>query len=787
MPNSPEDGSAVDLSLVGKNVDELLLLVADDDSGFKSAAIEILLGMGLDRIYPILETWVRNDENADLRNGSMEMLVRFGSESVALLIQLLTDSNHEVRNFAAVMLGDIGNRRSVEALINALSDKDVNVSHSAAEALGKIGDRAALFPLIDLLKGDFWVQYSAIAAIGAMRDYRAVPHLLQILDDELLSGAVIIALGEIGDPRALYPLGRILPQVDNSAAGLIARAMMQIYKSATESLCFKNSLAEYQQPEHLKQVINLQGIEKLRLLLEGKVDTESATATIMLLGWLEDLPSLALFYRILDNETFIAPVEAAILSIGKAATASLVSALAEDNDNVKIVALRSLRYFGAIANFTDFAHLLTSPNEALQLEVLEAMPISPDQELLTPLLELFTTGCAAVRNKSAAVLSRYPFPLLQDFFDSAVNSEDKERRRLGAFLLCYLVEEGDCRLLDVFTHDADPEVRKTALRAVGIQRAAVAIPLVSAALADPDLSVREAAVMALAEFRTPMLVDDILQLLGNYGESLDYAVVKALGMMGANSAENTLLKYLEGNELPRRLEYATIETLGKISAKSASSLICRRYLANADADIRRLAVETLGRLGDGNSIQAIEEALQDPHWSVRVAALHVLGRLGGVKEIPFLLAAVADVDMMVKKHAILILGDLRNIAAIPVLIQQLNDYEMSKHAFVALLKFGRPVLPWLYRHMTKPYSIEVRVRLIDLIGKIGDRKSVEPLLELLDDSHSAIRLAAIDSLAFCFDSLLLKKLTYLKNKDSDDEVKGRADLALKTFTMEKYN
>ena len=60
-------------------------------------------------------------------------------------------------------------------------------------------------------------------------------------------------------------------------------------------------------------------------------------------------------------------------------------------------------------------------------------------------------------------------------------------------------------------------------------------------------------------------------------------------------------------------------------------------------------------------------------------------------------------------------------------------------------------------------------------------------MELFGDHNPAIRLAAIDSLAFCFNSLLLKKLTFLKSNDGDEEVKGRADLALKTFTLERYN
>jgi len=257
--------------------------------------------------------------------------------------------------------------------------------------------------------------------------------------------------------------------------------------------------------------------------------------------------------------------------------------------------------------------------------------------------------------------------------------------------------------------------------------------------------------------------------------------------MEMKDAESRLLEYLDKGSLSRRLEYAAIEALGRISAKSSSELICRRYLVNSDHDTRRLAVETLGHLGDRNSTEAVETALSDAHWSVRVAAIRVLAKLGGIKEVPLIMNAVNDPDPMVRKHAILTLGEIRSISSIPLLVQQLIDNEMSKHAFVALLKFGRTVLPWLHRQMMKNYTVEVRIRLIDIIGKIGDQKSVEPLMELLEDHNPSIRLSAIDSLAFCFDSLLLKRLSFVMRNDSDEEVRTRADLALKTFTMERYN
>ena len=121
---------------VGESLKELLLLIGDEEKGAKPETMDLILKMDLKEIYPVLESAVRNDDNADLRNGAMEVLVAFGKQVLPGLFELLADENEEVRNFSAVMLGDIGNREAVTPLIRALSDTDVNVRHGAAEALG---------------------------------------------------------------------------------------------------------------------------------------------------------------------------------------------------------------------------------------------------------------------------------------------------------------------------------------------------------------------------------------------------------------------------------------------------------------------------------------------------------------------------------------------------------------------------------------------------------------------------------------------------------------------------
>ena len=118
-------------------VEELLLLIGDEERGFKSTAIDVLLAMEYDSVFPILEQSIRNDNHADLRNSAMEVMTRFGRQAVPNLLVLLKDYNEEVRNFSAIMLGEIGSREAVGPLIQALSDEDVNVRHGSSRGAGK--------------------------------------------------------------------------------------------------------------------------------------------------------------------------------------------------------------------------------------------------------------------------------------------------------------------------------------------------------------------------------------------------------------------------------------------------------------------------------------------------------------------------------------------------------------------------------------------------------------------------------------------------------------------------
>jgi HEAT repeat protein len=77
------------------------------------------------------------------------------------------------------------------------------------------------------------VQIAAVTALGALGDERAVPHLIPLLDHELLALPAAEALGKIGDPCALEPLTRIASSKDRWLAAAVAEALTAIGKAGS--------------------------------------------------------------------------------------------------------------------------------------------------------------------------------------------------------------------------------------------------------------------------------------------------------------------------------------------------------------------------------------------------------------------------------------------------------------------------------------------------------------------------------------------------------------------------
>ena len=137
-------------------------------------------------------------------------------------------------------------------------------------------------------------------------------------------------------------------------------------------------------------------------------------------------------------------------------------------------------------------------------------------------------------------------------------------------------------------------------------------------------------------------------------------------------------------------------------------------------------------------------ALPDEDQDVRAAVAGALGRLGGSRAVDPLMAALEDGYAAVREAAAGALSRIGRPAVAP-LIGALKDPDgaLRKGASEALVGMGAPAIEPLVRALD---DAQLRVIAGTILGRIGDRSAVEPLIALLNEASDPVRKAAADTL-----------------------------------------
>lgn len=220
------------------------------------------------------------DENSNVRFKARSALKKIdpswretetAKKLVPFFIQALSNKNAEVREEAARVLGEIGDKRAVEPLIKALGDKYLEVRSAAVFSLGNIKDARAIEPLIKMLCDknntfrlavvmaldeiiklvtlgmindepitDLFIKYlndkdwrireGAAFLLGRIKNKKAVEPLIQALGDRnwRVRCSAVFSLGEIKDERAIVPLSKMIYDVNKEVAKDAEEALKKI-------------------------------------------------------------------------------------------------------------------------------------------------------------------------------------------------------------------------------------------------------------------------------------------------------------------------------------------------------------------------------------------------------------------------------------------------------------------------------------------------------------------------------------------------------------------------------
>jgi HEAT repeat protein len=168
-------------------------------------------------------------------------LIAVGEPAISALLEALPELSPWAQSHALGALGKIGDARAIPALLQALThdsgeapdegesgtSNDPCIEWFAAEALGRIG-MPAFDPLLALVTSeDAHLRRWSAVALGEMGDPRAVEPLLERATDRdpKVCEAALIAVWQIGDRRAVDALMRLLESTDHRLRLLAVHAL----------------------------------------------------------------------------------------------------------------------------------------------------------------------------------------------------------------------------------------------------------------------------------------------------------------------------------------------------------------------------------------------------------------------------------------------------------------------------------------------------------------------------------------------------------------------------------
>jgi|GEM_PF-3420720 len=311
-------------------------------------------------------------------------LVRIGAPAVDPLISALTADSHELRSSAAIVLGHIGDIRSIKPLIRMLQIKGTKATyHEHAEnALLRIG-APVVKPLCEALK---------------------VPQ------DRKFDASAVTLLAKLGQP-AIEPLCELLQGMGSATA---IRALVQVGEPAIEPLCGVLSWSDSRSVDRAAEALGIIRDERavqplIAVLQDTKQSNPSRVAAADALGKIGDRRAVApLCIALRDSDTFGLVVHAAS-ALGQIRDRGAVEALCKMSLQISSgrAVISALGEIGDPAALPRLVSALSDPDQAasyLRGDIAIALGRLSDSRAIVPLCIALEDSDREVRKCAARAL-----------------------------------------------------------------------------------------------------------------------------------------------------------------------------------------------------------------------------------------------------------------------------------------------------------------------------------------------------------------------------------------------
>lgn len=348
------------------------------------------------------------------------------------------------------------------------------------------------------------------------------------------------------------------------------------------------------------------------------------------------------------------------------------------------------------------------------LENERALTVEPDGKLVS----FFHSPDAAIRVRAILAAARIGNKAVIPDLNLPSSDKNVEVRKMVAFCLGQIRSKDGLKLALKMLKDPDLEVRRLAIEATGRIGGFEATPELLPFLTDGDSSLREHAALALALIKDKASLDPLLTLAGK-DDPMQWAAVYALYRLADDRAVPVLHQVIAKPAAspstgdPSSLLFA-LKALWSMKKPLTSDEV-NALLKNSDPRVQANALDVIAASSPGKGLcDPIEKSYASMTVSAKWKAIDTMGALGCDALLPGLLK---EKDPNLRGAALQALAKIKKDDAFP----QLKDAYADE--------------AWI-----------VRWRVAEALADFSAESAVPLLTTLTQDTDSAVRLAALDSL-----------------------------------------
>ncbi|MGH9410488.1 MAG: HEAT repeat domain-containing protein [Vicinamibacterales bacterium] len=263
------------------------------------------------------------------------------------------------------------------------------------------------------------------------------------------------------------------------------------------------------------------------------------------------------------------------------------------------------------------------------------------------------------------------------------------------------------------------------------------------AVDDENPSVRIDAIYAVGVITKPPLTADqsaqLIKALDHFDPAIRSAAAEVIGRLRVTAAADALIKAV--NDSHADVRYSAMRALGAIHEPRAIGALTEQFAFYRKGEGAASALQGLADIGSVASVAVFKAHLDDKDPNLRRAAIEGLGRAGDSSQVDTIERLVtADDSAMVRAASEFAMQKLGH-DYVSRLVDALYDEKVTAQAQAYLMELGRSTLPAVVPRLRDP-DPGVRQAVAEVLGALGDDSTIPALQAAAQDSNASVAAAA---------------------------------------------